>query len=94
MKSTFFLIKECYPLLLTSKKAGGAANICTISSNSGKYPEATIGVYSMTKAALDNMTVFLSKELMSDGIRVNAVAPGLIKTDFAGPLWQMEGINP
>ena len=81
-------------MLLASKEAGGPANICTISSVVGRSPSAPIGVYSMTKAALDNMTVFLSKELMADGIRVNAVAPGLIKTDFAGPLTAMDGVPP
>ena len=94
VKSTFFLIKECYDMLMASKEAGGAANICTISSVTGRNPSPAIGVYSMTKAALDNMTVFLSKELMADGIRVNAVAPGLIKTDFAGPLTTMDGVPP
>ena len=94
VKSTFFLIKECYPLLLASKEAGGAANVCTISSVTGRIPSPMIGVYSMTKAALDNMTQFLSKELMDDGIRVNAVAPGLIKTDFAGPIHSVEGLPP
>lgn len=59
-----------------------------MSSNNGKYPFHPIGIYSMTKAALDNMVQFLAKELMGDGIRVNAVAPGLIKTEFARDLWE------
>jgi len=37
-----------------------------------------LGVYAMTKAALENMVIFLADELRDDGIRVNAVAPGLI----------------
>ena len=48
-------------MLLASKEAGGPANICTISSVTGRSPSAPIGVYSMTKAALDNMTVFLKR---------------------------------
>jgi NAD(P)-dependent dehydrogenase (short-subunit alcohol dehydrogenase family) len=55
VKSNFFLIKESYELLLASKEKGGAANICVMSSNNGKYPFHPIGIYSMTKAALDNM---------------------------------------
>ena len=81
-------------MLLASKEAGGAANICTISSVAGRSPSSPIGIYSMTKAALNNMTVFLSKELMSDGIRVNAVAPGLIDTAFSAPLVAAPGVPP
>lgn len=42
----------------------------------------------MTKAALENMVKWMSKELINDNIRVNAIAPGLIKTEFAAALWK------
>ena len=49
----------------------------------------------MTKAALDNMVVWMAHELMSDGIRVNGIGPGLIMTEFSGPLWKgNEGVPP
>lgn len=38
--------------------------------------------YAATKAAVDTLTIGLSKELGSEGIRVNTVSPGLIETDF------------
>jgi NAD(P)-dependent dehydrogenase (short-subunit alcohol dehydrogenase family) len=41
--------------------------------------------YAASKGAIDSMTVGLSKELAADGIRVNAVAPGLIATDIHPP---------
>ena len=44
------------------------------------------GVYGMTKAAVVSMTQTLAYELGPSGIRVNAIAPGLIKTKFAGAL--------
>ena len=47
----------------------------------------------MTKAALDNMVVFLANELMADGIRINGLAPGLIKTEFSGPLWNNPNVS-
>ena len=60
VKSQFFLIKECYEMLMASKEAGGNANICVISSVTGTNPNSSLGVYAMTKAALDNMVKFLS----------------------------------
>ena len=38
------------------------------------------------------MIKWMKDELREDGIRVNGLAPGLIKTDFAGPLWQNPNI--
>jgi dehydrogenase/reductase SDR family protein 4 len=57
VKSVFFLIKEAKDLL---KKAGKGANALVISSVSGKNPHYTLGVYAMTKAALDNMVVWMA----------------------------------
>ena len=87
VKSTFFLVKESYQMLIKSKELGGAANVLIVSSVTGKNPSHHIGVYSMTKAALDNMVQMLAKELLGDGIRVNGIAPGLIQTEFAAPIW-------
>ena len=41
----------------------------------------------MTKAALDNMVNWMSKELRKEGIRINGIAPGLIKTNLTKSLW-------
>ena len=86
VKSVFFLIKEAKDLLLASKS--GDANILIVSSVTGRNPHYTIGVYGMTKAALDNLVIWMSQELMNDNIRVNGIAPGLIMTEFSGPLWK------
>mmetsp|Transcript_1957 Transcript_1957/g.3414 ORF Transcript_1957/g.3414 Transcript_1957/m.3414 type:complete len:179 (-) Transcript_1957:50-586(-) len=95
VKSSFFLIQEAYEMLQESANAGGAANILVVSSVSGQNPNFTIGVYAMTKAALENMVKFLSIEMMADGIRVNGIAPGLIKTEFSGSLWKgNKDLNP
>eukprot|EP00347_Sterkiella_histriomuscorum_P006988 403350679 len=85
VKSIFYLIKESKELL---KKGGKESNVLVVSSVGGRAPHSSIGVYNMTKAALDNMVIWLSQELSDDDIRVNAVSPGLIKTEFAGPLWR------
>ena len=85
MKSVFFLIKEAKPLL---KKAGKDANILVVSSVGGRGGHFSIGVYNMTKAALDNMVSWLSQELRDENIRLNGIAPGIIMTEFSGPLWK------
>ena len=48
---------------------------------------APIGFYNISKTTLIAMMKVLSRELHSDKIRVNCIAPGLIKTDFSRDLW-------
>ena len=84
VKSTFMIIKECLPLL----KATDNASVCIVSSVGGKNPGTPIGLYGSCKAALDNMVKWMAQELMSDGIRVTGIAPGLIATHFSELLWK------
>jgi NAD(P)-dependent dehydrogenase (short-subunit alcohol dehydrogenase family) len=46
-----------------------------------------MGAYSVAKTGIVMLTRVLAKELSSYGIRVNAIAPGLIRTDFSRPSW-------
>lgn len=69
------------------KENGGV--IINISSVGGLSTSPVLGVYDITKAALIHMTKQLASEL-APGVRVNAIAPGLIKTDFARMLWEGE----
>ena len=97
VKSIFFLIKEAKHLLLKANELSGKdeANVLVVSSVAGKNPHHTLGVYDMTKAALDNMVVWMAQELMNDSIRINGLAPGLIMTEFSGVLWKNnEGVHP
>jgi 3-oxoacyl-[acyl-carrier protein] reductase len=73
-------------LLLTTREAvkligpeGGS--IINISSLVGPMPVATASVYSATKAAVDAITISLSKELGPRKIRVNSLNPGMIETE-------------
>jgi NAD(P)-dependent dehydrogenase (short-subunit alcohol dehydrogenase family) len=62
------------------------AAIVLVSSIAGQLGNRFIGVYGMSKAAEDQLVRNLALELGPEGIRVNAVAPGLVKTDFAQAL--------
>jgi NAD(P)-dependent dehydrogenase (short-subunit alcohol dehydrogenase family) len=61
--------------------------ILNISSIGGLRPSHAIGTYNVSKAALIHLTKQLALEL-APGVRVNAVAPGLVKTQFARALWE------
>ena len=62
-------------------------SVINISSIGGLSVESSIGIYNATKAALLHLTRTLAAEL-APGVRVNAIAPGLVKTDMARALWE------
>ena len=62
--------------------------IIYVSSVGGFRGTATIGAYGISKAADFQLARNLAVELGPDNIRVNCIAPGLVKTDFARKLWQ------
>jgi NAD(P)-dependent dehydrogenase (short-subunit alcohol dehydrogenase family) len=61
--------------------------VLNIASVGGYSVETNIGIYNGTKAALIHLTRTLAAE-MAPGVRVNAIAPGLVKTDMARALWE------
>ena len=67
------------------RDTGGGA-IVNIASINGVKPAEAQGIYSITKAAVINMTQAFGKECASWGVRVNAVLPGLTQTRFASTL--------
>ena len=85
------------PLVLTKlvveawMRAHGGA-IVNVASIAGLRPEFGLGPYGVTKAALIMLTRYLATELGNSGIRVNAVAPSIVKTEFAAALWGNEEI--
>lgn len=88
VKGPFELCKRAYPYL---KQHGGS--IINISSIGGVRPERGIGIYSVSKAALINLTKVFAAEWGNDGIRANVICPGLIKTKFSQALWQNKAIS-
>ena len=59
-----------------------------MASIAGLDPMPAIPAYSVSKAGLIGLTKALAKELGPSGIRVNAIAPGLVETKFAAALFQ------
>ena len=74
----FHLVQAVLPHM----RARASGNIVNISSNVTQRFPAAYGAYTVSKSALDTMTRILSKEEGPNGIRVNAVAPGPIRTDM------------
>lgn len=79
------------------REKGNGGKVVNIASVNGLRPGSYQGVYSITKAAVINLTQTLGMELASDNIQVNAIAPGLIKTKFARAIWDnddlLEGVE-
>ena len=64
-----------------------AGSITIISSVGGLKGSTIIGAYCISKAADMQLARNLAAEFGPDNVRVNAIAPGLVKTDFAKSLW-------
>lgn len=82
VKSHFFLVKECLPYMAEGSTA------LIISSYAGYTPSPFLGAYSVSKTSLISLTKVLSMELAAKKIRVNCIAPGVIKTKFSEQLWK------
>ena len=83
LRGPFFWIQKAWQLAM--QEHGG--NVINIASIGGMQYGGHIGVYDNTKAALIHLTGHFAAEL-SPKVRVNAIAPGLVKTDFARALWE------
>ena len=78
IRSVFFLIQSALPALRRSPSPA----IVNLSSSVGSWVRVENALYSMTKAAIEHLTRCLAAELASDGIRVNAIAPGPCATSI------------
>ncbi|MEW6425214.1 MAG: SDR family oxidoreductase [Bacillota bacterium] len=84
LKAPLFLSQLVYHAWM--KDNGGV--ILNVASIGGFKTEKGINVYNISKAALIHLTRCLAGEWGRNGIRVNALAPGLIKTQFSYALWE------
>lgn len=82
--SNHWLIHMVAPEML----ARGEGSITIVSSIGGLKGSTVIGAYCISKAADMQMARNLADEFGPKGVRVNCIAPGLIRTDFARALWE------
>ncbi|MCH8504433.1 MAG: SDR family oxidoreductase [Ectothiorhodospiraceae bacterium] len=84
VKSTWLLCNMVLPQMAERKDG----SVILLSSIAGLRGSLTIGTYGMSKAAEAGLARNLALEWGPSNIRVNAIAPGLVKTDFAKALWE------
>jgi NAD(P)-dependent dehydrogenase (short-subunit alcohol dehydrogenase family) len=87
IKSALRLIRLIVPQMIDRKSGGSIINIASIA---GLRPQTGGLLYSFTKAGLIMMTRSWAQEFGPHNIRVNAIAPGLIQTDFSAYFWKDE----
>jgi len=80
----FRMVKACAPVF----KQRGAGAVINMASVAGNTYQPGMGIYSVSKAGVIMLTQALAVELAADKIRVNAIAPGFVKTQFSRALWE------
>ncbi len=71
---------------MSTRHGGNGGVIVNVSSGAGHRGGANRNIlYAVSKGAVNTLTIGLSQEVAAEGIRVNAVAPGLTRTDMTGP---------
>ena len=82
--SNLWLVKRIAPEMRARRDGA----VIIVSSIAGVRGTPVLGVYALSKAADMQLARNLATELGPDNIRVNCIAPGLIRTDFARALWE------
>jgi 3-oxoacyl-[acyl-carrier protein] reductase len=77
VRAPYFLVQQLLPLL------GSGSNIVFVSSLGARAAVGTLSAYASTKGAINTLVKYFAAALGPRGIRVNAVAPGVIDTDMS-----------
>ncbi len=88
-RAYFSLAREVAKHLVERNAPG---SMVFVSSTQGIQASPLMGIYGMTKAAVISLVKTLAVELGPSGIRVNAIAPGLVETRFAAALVQNDDV--
>lgn len=84
-----FLCSRRAARIMREQRQGKMVNI---SSTAGHRAAPGMGVYGVAKAGIEMLTKVLAAELAPFNIQVNAVAPGVVRTDFSKPFWSTPAI--
>ncbi len=79
----YFLMSQAAARRMAARGGGSIINVASVN---GVVPGAGQGIYSISKAAILSMTKAFARECAPQGVRVNALLPGLTETKFAGAL--------
>ena len=80
----YFMLSKLVGKVMRDQKSG---NIINISSAGGVSPAEGLGPYCISKAGINMLTKQMALELGPSNVRVNAIAPRIVKTDFSKALW-------
>ena len=89
LKGPYFMLSRAVPLMIQSG-GGSVVNVASIAALISLPGQA---VYSMTKAGLISITKSFAKEYGQQGIRVNAILPGMVETQLASALIEDPGVQ-
>ena len=82
LRAPWYLSKLIHPHM----RARGGGAIVNVASTSGLHHDIGLGVYGISKAGVVMLTEVCAKEWARDRIRVNCIAPGIVKTQLAGSI--------
>ncbi|MGC1304479.1 MAG: SDR family oxidoreductase, partial [Caulobacteraceae bacterium] len=77
VRAPFFLVQQLLPIL------GEGSSIVLLSSLASRASVGTLSAYAATKGAIDTLVTHFAAALGERGVRVNAVAPGVVATDMS-----------
>ena len=87
VRATWLLAQAAWPALRAARGA-----LVAVGSMSGSHAHANLGAYGPSKAAVIMLVKVLAQELGSDGIRVNAVSPGMVRTGMTARVYEDAGV--
>ncbi len=83
----YFMMSKLVGKIMRDQKSG---NIINVSSAGGVSPAEGLGPYCISKAGINMLTKQMALEMGPYNVRVNAIAPRIVKTDFSKALWTNE----
>ena len=89
LTGTFLCSRRAASIMKQRKKG----KIISLSSIAGRKAAPGMGIYGIAKAGVEMLTRVLAAELALYNIQVNAVAPGMVRTDFSKPFWSNKDIH-